>query len=100
MNIVKFEKKSFYQTHYEPRNAILVISGNINLKKAKDIVKKNFSKIKNVSMSNFKETLDPDLNSQVFVEKKHPTVKQDIWKKLYRADSYNKSIKHGIAFDL
>ncbi len=92
--------KSFYQTHYEPRNAILVISGNINLKKAKEIVKKNFSKIKNVSRSNFKETLDPDLNSQVFVEKKHPTVKQDIWKKLYRVDSYNKSIKRGIALDL
>ena len=92
--------KSFYKTHYEPRNAILVISGNVNLKKAKEIVKKNFSKIKNVSKSKFKETLNPDLNSQVFVEKKHPTVKQDIWKKLYRTDSYNKSIKHGIALDL
>ena len=92
--------KSFYKTHYEPRNAILVISGNVNLKKAKEIVKKNFSKIENVSTSKFKETLDPDLNSQVFVEKKHPTVKQDIWKKLYRTDSYNKSIKSGIALDL
>ena len=92
--------KSFYKTHYEPRNAILVISGNINLKKAKEIVKKNFSKIKNINTSKFKDTLDPDLNSQVFVEKKHPTVKQDIWKKLYRTDSYNKSIKRGIAFDL
>ena len=92
--------KSFYKKHYEPRNAILVISGNINLKKAKEIVKKNFAKIKNVGTSKFKETLDPNLNSQVFVEKKHPTVKQDIWKKLYRTDSYNKSIKRGIALDL
>ena len=92
--------KKFYKTHYEPRNAILVISGDINLKKAKEIVKKNFSKIKNSNTSKFKETLDPNLNSQVFVEKKHSTVKQDIWKKLYRADSYNKSIKRGIALDL
>lgn len=92
--------KDFYKTHYEPRNAILVISGDISIKKAKEIVKKNFSKIKNVNQSKFKEILDPDLNSQVFVEKKHPTVKQNIWKKLYRADSYNKSIKHGIALDL
>ncbi len=92
--------KSFYKTHYEPRNAILVISGNINFKKAKEIVKKKFSKIKNTNSSKFEETSDPDLNSHVFVEKIHPTVKQDIWKKLYRADSYNKSIKRGIALDL
>ena len=30
----------------------------------------------------------------------HPTVKQQIWKKLYRVNSYKSSIKKGIALDI
>ena len=43
---------------------------------------------------------DPEITSHISVELKHPTVKQKIWKKIYRVNSYNDSIQKGIALDL
>ncbi len=92
--------KAFYKRHYNPKNSLLVISGNVTLSESKKIVKKYFSGIKNNNKEKYLEISDPDLKSQVFVELKHPTVQQSIWKKLYRVDSYNSSIINGIALDL
>ncbi len=39
------EVKEFYRTHYTPSNAVLVIAGNIDVHKAKDLVSKWFGDI-------------------------------------------------------
>ena len=46
------------------------------------------------------ETRDPLIETSIKVEMSHPTVKQKIWKKFYRVDSYKKSIKKGLALDI
>ena len=70
------------------------------MNKAKKLTKKYFGEIKSSGKLNSIKVSDPDLKTSVIVELNHPDVKQPIWKKLYRVDSYTKSIKNGIAFDL
>ena len=92
--------KQFYKQYYEPQNAILVLSGDVNLNSAKKIVGKHFAKIKNNNKKKRIKLSDPEITSHISVELKHPTVKQKIWKKIYRVNSYNDSIQKGIALDL
>jgi len=99
-NLNYSDVKKFYKKFYSPNNAILVLSGDISLNKAKKLTKKYFGEIKSSGKINSIKVSDPDLKTSVIVELNHPDVKQPIWKKLYRVDSYTKSIKNGIAFDL
>ena len=101
INDLNFEDvRNFYKKFYEPQNATLVLSGDVSLREAKNVVKKYFSNIKNINLPNTKKIYDPELVTSIFVEHSHPTVKQNIWKKIYRVDSYNESIENGIALDL
>jgi len=90
----------FYNKYYNPNNATLVLSGDIDLETAKKLTKRFFGKIRKAKNLPQKKLLDPDLRTSVFVELDHPNVKQSIWKKMHRVDSYNQSIENGIALDI
>jgi len=90
----------FYKKHYIPNNATLLLSGDIDLPTAKVYAKRFFGRIKKGQRQNFIQTVDPEFKTSVFVELFHPTIKQKIWKKFYRTNSYRNSIKNGIALDI
>ncbi len=90
----------FYKENYIPNNATLILSGDIDLPTAKVYAKRFFGRIKKGDKNKQIQTINPDFKSSVFVELFHPTVKQQIWKKLYRVNSYKSSIKKGIALDI
>ena len=92
---------SFYKENYKPNNAILVLSGDVDLEKAKKLSKKYFGKIrKGKQESKLGKITDPDLNTNIFVKMQHSTVKQPIWKKFYRTTSYNSDVNNSIALDM
>ena len=91
---------SFYKENYKPNNAILVLSGDVDLEKAKKLSKKYFGKIRKGKQESKPEVTDPDLNTNIFVKMQHPTVKQPIWKKFYRTISYKSDIDNSIALDM
>ncbi len=91
---------TFYKKNYTPNNATLILSGDIDLPTAKVYAKRYFGRIKKGKKKIDIQTVDPDFKTSVFVELSHPTVKQKIWKKFYRTNSYKNSIKNGIALDI
>ena len=90
----------FYEKNYSPDRAVLILTGDITLKKAKKLVKKYFSGLKKIKNNSQIFTKDPDLKTSVTIEHTNTDIKQPIWKKLYRVNSYNNSIKEGIALDI
>ena len=90
----------FYKKHYIPNNAVLVLSGDVDFEEVKKISKKYFGRHKKGKVAFGMNTKDPLIETLINVEMKHPTVKQKIWKKFYRVDSYKKSIKKGLALDI
>ena len=98
---LKFEDViKFYKKHYIPNNATLVLSGDVDLKKAKKLSKKYFGRIKKGRKPKKNMLIDPDMSANVFVGMKHSTVKQDVWKKFYRTHSYKDNLKDSISLDL
>ena len=91
---------SFYKENYKPNNAILVLSGDVDLEKAKKLSKKYYGKIRKGKSEPKLKVTDPDLNTNVFVKMKHSTVKQPIWKKFYRTISYKSDVNNSIALDM
>ncbi|MFL2661042.1 MAG: M16 family metallopeptidase [Alphaproteobacteria bacterium] len=90
----------FYQKNYSPENAVLVLSGNVKLKDAKKLVKKYYGNFDKVSKKKRVNLIDPDLKTLTKVELRHPNVKQQIWKRIYRTKSYMDSIEKAIALDI
>ena len=77
------------------------MSGDINIEKAKKIVKKYFGKIYDSSKLIERNILsDPPNNVSVLVRLNDENVKQRIWKRFYKTSSVLNSIKKGIALDL
>jgi zinc protease len=99
-NLTFSDVLKFYKKHYIPNNAILVLSGDVEFEEVKKISKKYFGRHKKGKVSFGMNTKDPLIETSIKVEMKHPTVKQKIWKKFYRVDSYQKSIKKGLALNI
>ncbi len=91
---------SFYKENYKPNNAILVLSGDVDLEKAKKLSKKYYGKIRKGKKEKKLKVSDPDLDTNIFVKMKHSTVKQPIWKKFYRTTSYKSDVESSIALDM
>ena len=91
---------SFYKENYKPNNALLVLSGDVDLENAKKLSKKYFGKISKGKQEPKLIVTDPNLNTNIFVNMQHSTVKQPIWKKFYRTISYNSDINNAIALDM
>ena len=90
----------FYKENYKPNNAILVLSGDVDLEKAKKLSKKYFGKIRKGKEELKPKVTDPDLSTNIFVKMQHSTVKQPIWKKFYRTTSYKSDVNNSIALDM
>ena len=99
-NLVYDDVINFYEKNYTPENAVLVLSGDVKLKDAKNLVNKYYGKFKRSPKHKKIKLIDPDLKTSTEVELSHPNVKQQIWKRIYRTKSYNDSIEEAIALDI
>ena len=94
--------RKFYNDYYNPKNAILIFSGDVSLKKAKEFSEKYFGKIevKNQININRIKLNDPILKTNIRINYDDENVKQKIWKRSFKTSSYKESIKNGIALEL
>ena len=94
--------RKFYNDYYSPKNAILIFSGDVSLKKAKEYSEKYFGKIKVKNQININRIKlnDPVLRTNIRINYDDENVKQKIWKRSFKTSSYKESIKNGIALDL
>ncbi|MDY0238277.1 MAG: pitrilysin family protein [Campylobacterales bacterium] len=60
--------KAFHETYYQPKNAIVVISGDINKDEAFTLVKKNFENIENRAPLPVKHEVEPEQKGAKRVE--------------------------------
>ena len=91
---------NFYKKYYIPNNATLVLSGDVDFENVKKLSKKYFGKRKKGTPLIYENIIDPKLETSVMVEMRHPTVKQNIWKKFYRVISYKSSIRESLALEI
>ncbi len=94
--------RKFYNDYYNPKNAILIFSGDVSLKKAKQFSEKYFGKIKVKNQINITRIKlnDPVLRTNIRINYDDENVKQKIWKRSFKTSSYKESIKNGIALEL
>ena len=90
----------FYKKYYVPNNATLVLSGDVDFERVKKLTKKYFGKRRKGNALIYQNVVDPNIDTSVTVEMKHSTVKQNIWKKFYRVNSYKNSIKDSLALEI
>ena len=90
----------FYKKNYGPNNAVLILSGDIDIDSAKSLTKKYYGAIDRVDDTKKHTTQNPLMKTSVFVEHSNKDIRQSIWKKLYRTKSYTDSIIDGIALDI
>tara|TARA_B100000989_G_scaffold100551_1_gene73458 strand:+ start:497 stop:1810 length:1314 start_codon:yes stop_codon:yes gene_type:complete len=98
----KNDVRKFYNNYYNPKNAILIFSGDVSLEKAKKYSEKYFGKIevKNNISDDRIQLNDPILRTNIQINYDDENVKQKIWKRSFKTNSYKDSIKNGIALDL
>ena len=90
----------FYKKSYGPNNAVLILSGDISIDRAMSLTKKYYSNIEKTNNTAKHTIQNPPMKTNVFVEHSNQDIRQSIWKKLYRTQSYRTSIVDGIALDI
>ncbi len=94
--------RAFYKNYYAPKNAILVVSGDINAKDVFELAAKTYGKIENgeaISRPTWPEV--PNMYGQVTVTHMHESIRQPIYQKLFRVPGmgtdYDKSLGFAVA---
>lgn len=80
--------REFYAQYYAPKNAILVVSGDVDTKSVFEMANSIYGGIDNgdaIKRTEWPEV--PNVYGQATIVHKHPSVRQPIWRKLYRAPS-------------
>ena len=93
LNLNYEDLMEFYKNFYTPNNAKLILSGDINVDKAKRITEKYFGKIASSETKKRKYLKDPLVLSNISLNLNHPDVKQMVWKRIYKSKSIVESVE-------
>lgn len=76
--------RAFYKTYYAPKNAILVVSGDVKAKDVFAMAMSIYGKIPNDEAHTRPEWPEmAEVYGQELITHSHPTVRQPVWRKLY-----------------
>lgn len=92
--------KSVYDTWYAPNNAILVIAGDITAEKLKPLAEKIYGPLKPETVPERKWRTLPPLPGEYRVNMTHPTFRQPLWQRYYRAPSYRQNKQDSLALQV
>jgi len=93
--------RDFYKKYYSPKNAILVISGDV---KARDVFEKAgriYGSIENEgTFSRVAWPEVPFLYGQTMIEHRHASVRQPVYRKMFRVPGMGQDYKASLAFSI
>ena len=92
--------KRFYETHYAPNNAILIVSGDVTMKQLKPLAEKIFGVLPKRNVPERKWTDVPPLTAGAHVLLRHPSIRQSVVSRIYRAPSYTMNREESLALQV
>jgi zinc protease len=92
--------KHFYEQHYAPNNAIVVISGDVSIKELKPLAEKIYGPIPRRDVAERKWTGVPPLLANTRLVLHHPSVRQPVLSRVYRVPSYSQNKEESLALQV
>ncbi len=86
--LVRDDAMAFYKRWYAPNNAILVVAGDVQPARVKELAEKYYGAIPRGEVPARNRPADPPLVAAKRVEVKDPRVQQPAWIRQYQAPSY------------
>lgn len=80
--------KKFYKTYYQPKNAIIIVAGDIESNTVFKLAKKHFENIKNTSDIPQIHTIEPVQNDKRFIEIKKDGQEVELYALAYKIPNY------------
>lgn len=80
--------RDFYKTYYQPKNAIILVAGDINAKKVFDSAKKYFDGIKNTKEIPTIHTIEPKQTDKRFVDIKREDQEVELYALAYKIPNF------------
>ncbi len=91
--------REFYKKYYAPRNAILVVSGDVNTRDVYELAAKYYGQIDNGDAIARPQWPDvPNMYGESLIVHKHKSVRQPVWRRLYRVPSLGQDYQKALAF--
>lgn len=94
------DAKDFYDHWYAPNNAILVISGDVDPDKVHDLARTIYGKLEKVEIPERKRTTSPPLVGDKKLSYAHPTIRQPVYQRIYRAPSFRQNKSEALALQV
>jgi len=93
--------RDFYKKYYAPRNAILVVSGDVNAQDVYDKAEVFYGKINSDDVATRVDWADvPNMYGSQTITHHHESIQQPMWRKLYRVPGAGQSYEDYLAFTL
>ena len=93
--------RDFYETYYAPRNAILVVSGDVDAKEVFEMAAMHYGKIENDGAIARPQWPDvPEMYGESLIVHKHENIVQPQWRRTYRVPSMGQDYKTSLAFTI
>lgn len=80
----------FYDTHYTPSNAILIVAGDVTGDEVHKLARKHYGKIRGRDQAERVRVQEPDAVAARRIELSDSRVRQPTWQRVYRAPSYQR----------
>ena len=93
--------RAFYKQYYAPKNAILVVSGDVKAEDVFALAAQTYAKQENTdSLSRPLWPQTAEVYGKTLIDLKHSSIKQPVWRKLYRVQGLGQSYDDYLAFML
>lgn len=92
--------QKFYQQHYAPNNAIMVVSGDITAARLKPLAEKYFGPLKPIDLPAREWTSVPPMIVNPQLSLRHPQIRQPVFMRLYRLPSARQNRDESYALSL
>ncbi|HEY8191547.1 MAG TPA: pitrilysin family protein, partial [Alphaproteobacteria bacterium] len=92
--------KYFYEQHYAPNNAVVVVSGDVTMKELKPLAEKIYGPIPRRGVAERKWTEVPPLLANTRLVLHHPSVRQPVLSRVYRVPSYVQNKEESLALQV
>ncbi len=99
-NLKYDEVMSFYNKYYAPNNAILVVSGAVSASQVYEMAKRTYGIISRADTPERVRTSSPPFIAKTTVTLKHPSIKEPVFRRIYRVPSARQNIQESLALEV